>query len=163
MPRQVRHGCAALGPVVTVEQTDPRRHEVARLLEAYEREIVSRYPGGSWDGTSGRKDMLWVAWDESHQPVGLVALRELAPDLVEIKHLYVVPQARRNGVGIALLDAFEAEARRRGAGIVLETGTEQPEAVELYRRRGYTPRDRYEGADTDGERTLYFARAARQD
>jgi ribosomal protein S18 acetylase RimI-like enzyme len=56
------------------------------------------------------------------------------------------------------MDAFEAEAARRGATIVLETGTEQPEAIELYRSRGYRTRGAYEGSDVCGACSLYFER-----
>ena len=53
--------------------------------------------------------------------------------------MYVAPEVRCHGIGRALLDRLEAEARALGlVRIVLETGTRQTEALALYRRAGYT-------------------------
>jgi GNAT superfamily N-acetyltransferase len=41
------------------------------------------------------------------------ALRTLAGNRVEVKHLFVSPKARRRGAATALMDGFEAEAARR--------------------------------------------------
>jgi ribosomal protein S18 acetylase RimI-like enzyme len=89
-----------------------------------------------------------------------VALRVLAPHLVEVKHLYVAPDARRRGVAGALMDTLEAEAARRRAAIILETGIRQPEAIALYRARGYGDRARYPQADADAHHSVYLGRDA---
>lgn len=142
-----------------IELADPESREARRLLEAHAADMAARYGGGgSWEGVNGRKDMLWLAWDGDGDAVGCVALRELMPYQVEVKHLYVAPGARRRGVGTALMDALEDEARRRGASIVLETGSRQPESIALYRRRGYRPTAKYEGADICGDGALYLER-----
>ena len=101
-----------------------------------------------------------MARSDDGRAVGCVALRVLAPVLVEVKHLYVEPAARRAGVASVLMDALEAEARRRHSAIVLETGIEQPEAIALYRSRGYQERDRYEECDADGDGSVYLERLA---
>jgi ribosomal protein S18 acetylase RimI-like enzyme len=146
---------------MTIELADPQSTEARHLLEAHADDMAARYDGGNWAGVGGRKDLLWLARSDAGEAVGCVALRVLADDLVEVKHLYVVPSARRRGVGGALMDAFEAEAARRRAAIVLETGTEQPEAIALYRGRGYRGRDAYEGSDVCGECSVYFERNRR--
>jgi ribosomal protein S18 acetylase RimI-like enzyme len=144
---------------VWIELTDPESAEARRLLEAHAADMAARYGGGgSWEGVNGRKDMLWLARDGGGEPLGCVALRELRSDRVEVKHLYVAHGVRRRGVGGALMDAVEDEAARRGASIVLETGSRQPEAIALYRGRGYRSRRRYEGADICGDGALYFER-----
>jgi len=143
-----------------VHLADPGGAEARRLLEAHERDMAARYPTGSWEGVSGRKDLLWLARDGGGRAVACVALRVLRADRVEVKHLYVAPGARRQGFAAALMDAFEAEAARRGASIVLETGSRQPEAIALYRKRGYRERATYEGADVCGEGSLYLELAA---
>jgi putative acetyltransferase len=72
------------------------------------------------------------------RPVGCGALRRLGDDQGEIKRMYVVPDARRQGVGRAVLTALEAEARQLGiAALILETGERQPEAIALYRSAGF--------------------------
>lgn len=82
------------------------------------------------------------------RPVGCGALRrvraaalvrELGPGAGEIKRMYVARDARGQGIGRALLDRLEAEARTLGVSrLVLETGTRQLEAIALYRRAGFT-------------------------
>lgn len=142
-----------------IELADPDSPEARRLLQAHAADMAARYSGsGSWEGVNGRKDLFWLAREGGSQAVGCVALRELGSDRVEVKHLYVAPAARRRGIGGALMDALEQEAMRRGASIVLETGSRQPESIALYRKRGYRPRDKYEGADICGEGSLYFER-----
>jgi putative acetyltransferase len=144
---------------VQIDLADPNSPEAQRLLEAHAADMAARYGGGgSWEGVGGRKDLLWLARDGGDPAIGCVALRALSDDRIEVKHLYVEPCARRRGVAAALMDAFEAEASRRRASIVLETGSRQPEAIALYRTRGYRERDVYEGADVCGEGALYFER-----
>ena len=81
------------------------------------------------------------------------------PGDVEVKRMYVVESARGRGFARAMLAELErtavAAGRRR---VVLETGTEQPEAIALYRSSGYgeipafgyygdLPESRYYGKD----------------
>ena len=62
----------------------------------------------------------------------------------EIKRMYVAPAARGNKLGAAVLDHLEHEARTLGVDrIVLETGSRQPEAIQLYERAGFTARERW--------------------
>jgi putative acetyltransferase len=56
----------------------------------------------------------------------------------ELKRFYVRPSFRGRGLGRRLLRAVEAEAvRRQCPALRLETGTLQPEAIEMYRSGGY--------------------------
>lgn len=53
--------------------------------------------------------------------------------------LAVRPSRQRRGIGAALLDAAEAEARARGKiGLRLEVRADNIPAIELYGARGYT-------------------------
>jgi GNAT superfamily N-acetyltransferase len=80
-----------------------------------------------------------LAIDQTGGAVGHCALRWSGTDL-ELKRMYVAPQARGSGVGTAILAAAETAAVRLGATrVVLQTGDRQPEAVTLYRKAGYTP------------------------
>jgi GNAT superfamily N-acetyltransferase len=59
--------------------------------------------------------------------------------VAEIKRMYVAPHARRAGHARRVLGHLETTARDAGAAVmVLETGIEQPEAIELYLSSGYT-------------------------
>jgi GNAT superfamily N-acetyltransferase len=62
----------------------------------------------------------------------------------EIKRMYVAPDARGNKLGAAVLDRLEHEATELGIDrIVLETGSRQPEAIQMYERAGFTARERW--------------------
>ena len=141
-----------------IELADPDGPDARRLLEAHAADMAARYDGSNWAGLGGRRDLLWLARDEDGAAVGCVALRVLRADQVEVKHLFVLPEARRRGVAAALMNALEAEAASRRAAIVLETGTEQPEAIALYRGRGYADRGPYEGSDVNGDCSVYLER-----
>ncbi|OON76024.1 GNAT family N-acetyltransferase [Streptomyces tsukubensis] len=88
-----------------------------------------------------------IAYDEHDTPVatggwrGHVANDEgYADGDAELKRMYVTPEARGLGLARRILRALEEDAREAGrTRMVLETGTEQPEAVALYESSGYTP------------------------
>jgi GNAT superfamily N-acetyltransferase len=58
--------------------------------------------------------------------------------------MYVVPDARRSGVGRELLQALEDAARELGYRVVrLDTGPRQPSAERMYREAGYRSIDNF--------------------
>jgi ribosomal protein S18 acetylase RimI-like enzyme len=62
------------------------------------------------------------------------------PRIAEIKRLYVRDQARRIGVGKALVEAAVETARRLGyREIKLDTLPQMEGAIALYRQYGFTP------------------------
>lgn len=94
--------------------------------------------------------------------VATVALRfkvyGSAPAAAEVKRLFIRPAHRRRGFSRVLMGAVEEVARREGATrIILETGTEQPEAVSLYRGIGYGRIPPY-GEFSHDPRSLCFAK-----
>ena len=69
--------------------------------------------------------------------VGCGALRRLDEATAELKRMYVDPSVRGRGIGRALLDALEREARVLGVTrIVLETGTRLVPAIKMYEAMG---------------------------
>jgi GNAT superfamily N-acetyltransferase len=85
------------------------------------------------------------------EPVAMGGWR-LRPDVVrlggtrsaEIRRMYVAPGARRRGYARRVLDHLEATARDAGADVMLlETGTEQPEAIAMYEAAGYELVDQF--------------------
>lgn len=59
----------------------------------------------------------------------------------EVKRMYTRPGARGRGVAGAILARLEQEARMAGREVLrLETGISQPEAIALYKGRGFRPR-----------------------
>jgi putative acetyltransferase len=113
----------------------------ARLRVEQKTEISARYgvddsePGPP--PTADDITVFLVAYD-GDEPVGCGGLRQLDPAHGEVKRMYVVPSRRGTGVSTAVLRRLEDEARSRGWNrLVLETGTEQPDAMRFYEREGY--------------------------
>jgi putative acetyltransferase len=77
----------------------------------------------------------------------------------ELKRFYVRPSFRGHGLGRRLLRAVEAEAvRRQCPTLRLETGTLQPEAIEMYRSGGYVTRSPF-GHYTENPLSIFMEKA----
>lgn len=114
------------------------------LAGALDDEVQARYDDGGGEPAVGTDELAGAAGGTfllariEGRPVGCIGLRRYDDDTGEIKRMYVIPEARRRGVGRVLLGALEAQARRLGYRIViLETGVRQPEALALYASSGY--------------------------
>jgi len=117
-------------------------------VTAYFAELAARFEGGFDPGQPGYanpKDMgdFFVA-RRGESVVGCGALKKHAPDIAEIKRMWVAPTARGQGIASALLKALENEARRQGYGqVVLDTNKALTEAHTLYRKAGYRETERF--------------------
>ena len=79
-----------------------------------------------------------VAWSDD-LPVGCVSLRTLAPDVAEVKRLWVDPVARGQGLARRLMREVESRARDMGfRHLKLDSHTELAAAISLYRSDGWT-------------------------
>lgn len=77
-------------------------------------------------------------------PVGCGALKQLAPDVGEIKRVWTAPEVRGMGVATRLMDRLEMLAREAGFSTLrLDTNKVLTEAHALYRSRGYEAIARY--------------------
>lgn len=79
-----------------------------------------------------------IVFYENGIAVGCGAFREKGNDTVEIKRMFVHPDYRKKGIASTLLEALEiwaAEVNYRYT--ILETGKNQPEAINLYQKQGY--------------------------
>ncbi|PXY27061.1 GNAT family N-acetyltransferase [Prauserella muralis] len=124
--------------------------DAVKLIDLVQQEYVTRY---------GEPDVTPVDPADFAPPRGLFVVGYLdgvpvacggwrahdgpAPEFrhgdAELKRMFVVPDARGKGFARALLAELERTAALAGrTRAVLETGTEQPEAIALYRSAGYT-------------------------
>jgi putative acetyltransferase len=75
---------------------------------------------------------------ENGQPVSCGAIKEFAPDAMEVKRMYTLPEHRGKGIATIVLTGLEKWAAELGyKKCVLETGKRQPEAIRLYKKNGY--------------------------
>jgi DNA-binding MarR family transcriptional regulator/GNAT superfamily N-acetyltransferase len=78
------------------------------------------------------------------EPVGCGALKLHGSEPVEIKRMWVAPEARGLGLGRRLLRELEQHARQRQATVArLETNRSLVEAIDLYRSAGYVEVGRF--------------------
>lgn len=75
---------------------------------------------------------------DNETPVGCGAIKQFAPDAMEVKRMYILPAHRNKGLATIVLSELERWAGELSyARCVLETGKRQPEAIELYKKNGY--------------------------
>jgi putative acetyltransferase len=79
-----------------------------------------------------------VCYEES-TAIGCGAFKEFDTNTVEIKRMFVHPDFRGKGVASAVLKELETWAEEANySGCVLETGKNNPEAIALYHKSGYS-------------------------
>jgi len=77
-------------------------------------------------------------------PVGCGAFKAFNDTSVEVKRMFVKPDARGNGIAKLVLKELELWAAEKGfIYTTLETGKKNPEAVNLYQKQGYHLIDNY--------------------
>ncbi|MFW5418513.1 GNAT family N-acetyltransferase [Nocardiopsis sp. CNT-189] len=118
--------------------------------EAARRELAA-YPETDFDAPYGGVVLIELAG----RPVAGGAFRRKDAATAEFKRVWTDSAHRRRGLGRRALSAVEAAAARSGyRRAYLTTGPEQPEAVAMYGRLGYTLSDA-EGLDEQGGRRYY--------
>ncbi|MEI6410612.1 MAG: GNAT family N-acetyltransferase [Bacteroidota bacterium] len=73
------------------------------------------------------------------KPVGSGAIKVYDDQTMEVKRMYVPPEFRGQGIASAVLKALEDWTLELGYhNCILETGINQPEAIAMYKKLGYT-------------------------
>lgn len=121
------------------DSSDNDFHALIRQLDAY---LLQQY--GQLQEFYGQYNkieniptvVIAYAGDE---PAGCGCFKQFDEDSVEVKRMFVTAGARGRGVGSAILNELERWAAELGqAAMVLELGNNQPEAMLLYTKQGYT-------------------------
>ena len=119
--------------------------EAVRLIAALNAELTATFPepGATHFSLTGAQvgagDGAFVIAYLDEVAVACGAVRRLDESTAEIKRMYVDPSVRGQGLGRAIVEALEREARLLGmTRAVLETGTRLAPAIKLYEGMGYT-------------------------
>lgn len=108
----------------------------AELLQQYPEPGATHFRLDAEEVAEGR-GAFFVAYVDG-VPLGCGAVRRLDPSTGEIKRMYVASDARGKGIGRAILETLQLEARLLGVQrLVLETGNRQQAALALYRQAGF--------------------------
>ncbi|UJH92418.1 GNAT family N-acetyltransferase [Antarcticibacterium sp. 1MA-6-2] len=76
---------------------------------------------------------------ENESPVGCGALKEFEPGVAEVKRMFVKPESRGKGLASVVLKELEKWAAELSfRKCILETGIRQPDAIQLYKKNGYS-------------------------
>lgn len=144
---QVSCAPAPFSILLSAPDTDDSRW----VLRAYFEDLASRYyrrpaTGGEIDAAMAEdpsddltppRGLFLLAYGDSGV-IGCAGLRMLPGRLGEVTRLFVIPSARRLGLGARLLDEVEQAALARGVSrLRLDTRSDLMEARRLYESRGY--------------------------
>lgn len=78
------------------------------------------------------------------EPVGCGCLKSLDVFTAELKRMYVKPEHRGKGIAVGIVNELESWALDLSfRQIVLETGSKQPEAINLYKKAGFSIIENY--------------------
>jgi ribosomal protein S18 acetylase RimI-like enzyme len=128
---------------VQIQQVGYGDPDASKLISEVQQEYVVRYGGP--DGTPVNPaeftppSGLFLVGYVDGVPVASGGWRSHGDD-AEIKRMYVAPAARHRGLARELLAELERTAAAAGHHrVILESGSQQPEAIALYRSSGYTP------------------------
>jgi GNAT superfamily N-acetyltransferase len=136
---------ARTAPTIAIEPRDPLGQEALFLLHEAALEARQLYPdlfapGVPMPTNQAHKscDIYLIAFLDG-KPVGCGALRKFDETTAEVRRIYVLKEARRAGIGQAILARLEEGALRLGyTMLVLETGNRQHPAMSLYESYGFT-------------------------
>jgi ribosomal protein S18 acetylase RimI-like enzyme len=103
-------------------------------------EEAAAWPAETWSRHLAERP-TFVATADGYD-VGLVrsTLNDQAPNTAYLISMWVAPEARRQGIGSALIDAVVEWARAEGlTRVLLDVGEANTPAIALYTRKGFVP------------------------
>ena len=128
---------------VRISSQSPDTPDASALIAELDALLAPLYPEQSRHGYSVDKLIrggvaFFVAYADD-QPAGCGGLQIVGDEYAEIKRMYVRRQFRRRGVARQVVAYLTEYARARHIPLLrLETGIHQVEAINLYRRLGFT-------------------------
>ncbi|KQV09851.1 MULTISPECIES: GNAT family N-acetyltransferase [unclassified Kitasatospora] len=143
--------------------------DAEKLAAEVQQEYVQRYGGADEtvmhpDHFESPAGLFVVGYlDEVPVACGGWRVKQAGPDDVrdgdaELKRMYVSASARGRGLARTVLRHLEQAAAEAGlTRMILETGTEQPEAIALYGSEGYLPITKF-GFYRDSPESLCFGK-----
>jgi putative acetyltransferase len=130
-----------LDSTITLQRTNSSHPDFHLLIPLLDKDLVDRYGELQtiYDQYNHIIDINTVIIAYHHNaPVGCGCFKQIDEHSVEIKRMFVKPDARGLGIASAILSQLELWAWENGFSYtVLETGDKQHEAIALYQKLGY--------------------------
>ena len=123
-----------------IETRTGREPDLVELITAQQAELrAAEQESDAIDGSFPlHDDIRYLVLVIGDRPIACGGLQAIDNQAVEIKRMYVRPEARGDGYGRVMLAALEERAASAGYTIArLETGSYLPAALGLYRKAGY--------------------------
>ncbi len=147
------------GEMVKISRTDSSNEDFTKLVRLLDAELAER-DGAEHSFYAQFNKITTIKYAviayEMEMPVGCGAIREFSPGVMEIKRMYTLPESRGKGVASKILMELEKWAAELSyEKCVLETGSRQPEAINLYTKKGFSRIPNY-GQYTEVGNSLCF-------
>jgi putative acetyltransferase len=128
--------------MIKILRTDNKNHDFIELVKHLDADLAIRdgedHLFYSRFNTIEKINHVVVAYSEK-EAVGCGAFKEYCPGTMEVKRMFVSPPGRNKGIATRILFELETWAAELSyKTCILETGIKQPEAIELYKKNGYT-------------------------
>jgi GNAT superfamily N-acetyltransferase len=127
--------------MIKILRTDSGNSDFIELVKQLDADLAERNgQDHSFYSQFNKIDLILhavVAYEEE-QPLACGAIKELTPQIMEVKRMYTVPAHRGKGIAGKVLHELEQWAAELSyTKCILETGKKQPEAIQLYQKSGY--------------------------
>ncbi len=127
--------------MIKILRTDSGNPDFIELVKQLDADLAERDgKDHSFYAQFNKIDMIRhaVVAYENDKPVACGAIKEFAPQIMEVKRMYTLPEYRGKGIAGKVLSELETWAAELSyTKCVLETGKKQPEAIQLYQKSGY--------------------------
>jgi GNAT superfamily N-acetyltransferase len=128
--------------MINIIRTSSENHDFIELVKLLDADLAIRDGDkhAFYDQFNKIDDIRYVVVAyENNKPAGCGAIKEYEPYSMEVKRMYVLPENRKKGIASVILAELEGWASELSySKCILETGKGQPEAIELYKKNGYT-------------------------
>ena len=127
--------------MIRTKRTNSNDKDFPGLVRELDKDLRSRYGAEQEEFDKFNKienlETVIIAYT-GNEAVGCGCFKKFDTDSVEVKRMFVATNHQRKGIGAAILNELEKWAAETGhRSILLETGTRQPEAIQLYKKLGY--------------------------
>ena len=126
---------------VTLTRTDSADAAFIELVNLLDRDLAERDGAdhsfySQFNTVAAIKHVIVATLDE--KPIACGAIKAFSDEAMEVKRMFTRHEYRGRRIASLVLDALETWAKEMGyRSCVLETGKRQPEAIALYRSKGY--------------------------